>query len=192
MMDMGPYYLTALINLMGGVKGVTGVTKKSFAQRLITSKPKNGTVVEVDVPTYVTGMLHFESGAVGTIFTTFDVYYPSQARLEIYGSKGTLFVPDPNYFGGPVKLYRPEDGQVREIPLLFDYKENSRGLGLADMAKAIEDGRAARCDYTQTRHVLEILTAFEKSSDAKAYYPLETKYVRHEPMKNNAMHGILD
>jgi len=192
MMDMGPYYLTALINLMGGVKGVTGVTKTSFPQRLITSKPKNGTVVDVDVPTYVAGMLHFESGAVGTIFTTFDVYYPSQARLEIYGSKGTLFVPDPNCFGGPVKLYRPEDGTVREIPLLFDYKENSRGLGLADMARAIEEGRAARCDYTQTRHVLEILTAFEKSSDAGAYYPLETKYVRHAPMKNNPMHGMLD
>ncbi len=84
MMDMGPYYLTALINLMGGVKGVTGVTKTSFAQRLITSKPKNGTVVDVDVPTYVTGMLHFESGAVGTIFTTFDVV------LSVAGASGDL------------------------------------------------------------------------------------------------------
>ncbi len=91
-----------------------------------------------------------------------------------------------------MKLYRPEDGQVREMPLLFDYKENSRALGLADMAKAIENGRAARCDYTQTRHVLEILTAFEKSSDAQAYYPLETKYTRREAMKNNVMHGVLD
>ncbi len=192
MMDMGPYYLTALINLMGGVEGVTGVTKTSFKQRLITSQPKNGTIIDVDVPTYVTGMLHFESGAVGTIFTTFDVHYPSQARLEIYGSKGTLFVPDPNTFGGPVKLYRPEDGEVREMPLLFDYRENSRALGLADMASALESGRPFRCDYTQTRHVLEILTAFEKSSDAKAYYSMETRYSRHEPMKNNPMHGILD
>ena len=182
MMDMGPYYLTALINLMGGVEGVTGVTKTSFKQRLITSQPKNGTIVDVDVPTYVTGMLHFESGAVGTIFTTFDVHYPTQARVEIYGSKGTLYVPDPNCFGGPVKLYRPEDGEVKEIPLLFKYKENSRALGLADMAKALTDGRRARCDYKQTRHVLEILTAFEKSSDAKAYYPLETRYERAEAM----------
>ena len=192
MMDMGPYYLTAMINLMGGVEGVTGVTKKSFDQRLITSQPKNGTIVDVDVPTYITGTLHFESGAIGTIFTTFDVYYPSQARLEIYGSKGTLFVPDPNCFGGPVKLFRPEDGEVKEIPLLFDYKENSRALGLADMAKAIETGREARCDYTQTRHVLEILTAFDKSSEAKAYYPMETRYTRKPAMKNNKMHGILD
>ncbi len=192
MMDMGPYYLTALINLMGGVEGVTGVTKKSFDQRLITSQPRNGTIVDVDVPTYVTGTLHFESGAIGTIFTTFDVYYPSQARLEIYGSKGTLFVPDPNTFGGPVQLFRPEDGEVKEIPLLFDYRENSRALGLADMAKALETGRAARCDYTQTRHVLEILTAFDKSSDAKAYYPMETRYARKIPMKNNRMHGVLD
>ncbi len=190
MMDMGPYYLTALVNLMGGVKSVTGVTKTSFAQRLITSRPHNGTVIDVEVPTYVTGMLEFDSGAVGTIFTTFDVYYPYQARLEVYGSKGTMFVPDPNGFGGPVKVYRPEDGEVREMPLLFDYKENSRALGLADMARALETGRTPRCDYTQTRHVLEILTAFQKSSDAGARYTLETRYTRLPPMENEPMHGV--
>ena len=85
-----------------------------------------------------------------------------------------------------------ETGEVKEIPLLFDYKENSRALGLADMPKALETGREARCDYTQTRHVLEILTAFDKSSDAKAYYPMETRYTRKLAMKNNKMHGILD
>ena len=190
MMDMGPYYLTALINLIGGVKAVTGVTKTSFPQRLITSEPHNGTVIDVDVPTYVTGMLEFDSGAVGTIFTTFDVYYPHQARLEVYGSKGTMFVPDPNGFGGPVKVYRPEDGEVREMPLLFDYKENSRALGLADMARALETGRTPRCDYTQTRHVLEILTAFQKSSDAGARYALETRYTRLPPMENEPLHGV--
>ena len=190
MMDMGPYYLTALINLMGGVKGVTGVTKTSFPTRLITSQPHNGTIVDVDVPTYVTGILQYDSGAVGTIFTTFDVYYPFQARLEIYGSKGTMLVPDPNGFGGPVQVFRPEDGTMREMPLLFDYKENSRALGLADMARAIETGRTPRCDYRQTRHVLEILTAFQKSSDAQAYYPLQTHYDRLPPMENEPMHGL--
>ncbi len=192
MMDMGPYYLTALINLVGGVKAVTGVTKTSFPTRTITSQPHNGEVVTVDVPTYVTGTLHFDNGAIGTIFTTFDVYYPYQARLEVYGEKGTLFVPDPNGFGGPVKLFKPGDKEPVEIPLAFDYAENSRALGLADMAKALETGRFCRTDYKQTRHVLEILTAFEKSSDAGAVWPIETHYDRKPAMKVNPVHGVLD
>ena len=193
MMDMGPYYVTALINLLGGVKGVNGITRKSFKQRMITSKPFAGKIVDVEVPTHVMGNLHFDSGIVGTILTTFDVYYKGAPRFEIYGSKGTLFVPDPNTFGGPVRLLRPENGEIVDMPLLFDYKENSRALGLADMAKALETGRPFRASYQQTRHVLEILTSFEKSSDmGGAYYALETHYERFQPMVNCPRHGVLD
>ncbi len=192
MMDMGPYYLTALVNLVGGVKAVTGVTKTSFPTRTITSQPHNGEVVTVDVPTYVTGTLNFDNGAIGTIFTTFDVYYPYQARLEIYGENGTLFAPDPNGFGGPIRLFRPGDKEPADVPLAFDYCENSRALGLADMARALETGRFCRTDYHQTQHVLEILTAFDRSSDAGATVPIVTRYERRPPMKNNPVHGILD
>ncbi|MDL2233689.1 Gfo/Idh/MocA family oxidoreductase [Ruminococcaceae bacterium OttesenSCG-928-L11] len=192
MMDMGPYYVTALINLLGGVKGITGSARAAFPQRTITSLPHRGTVVDVETPTYVTGILEFASGITGTLFTTFDVHYKGQARFEIYGSEGTLLVPDPNFFGGPIRLLRPEEGELREMPLLFDYKENSRGLGLADMARALQTGRAARADYHQTLHVLEILTAFERSSDEKRYLPLTTTYERGLPMKNNPIHGLLD
>ncbi|MBS1474047.1 MAG: Gfo/Idh/MocA family oxidoreductase [Massilimaliae sp.] len=192
MMDMGPYYVTALVNLLGGVKGVTGVTKSSFPKRVITSEPHRGEIVDVEVPTYVTGILDFESGATGTIFTTFDVHYKQQARFELYGSEGTLLIPDPNYFGGQIQLLRPEDGEYREIPLMFDYKENSRALGLADMAKALQTGREFRADVQQTLHVLEILTAFEKSSAKRAYLPIIHRYTRRQPMKHNPIHGILD
>ena len=192
MMDMGPYYITALVNLLGGVSSVMGVTKASFPTRTITSQPHNGEVVEVKVPTYVTGILNFDNGATGTIFTTFDVCYPNQARLEIYGTKGTLFAPDPNTFGGPVKLLRQEDGEVRELPLCFDYAENSRALGLADMAKTIQTGRDARESWKQTYHVLEIMQSFEKSSNSGTIVPIESKYTRGEPMKNNPLHGVLD
>lgn len=192
MMDMGPYYITALVNLLGGVSGVTGITKSSFNQRTITSKPKNGTIIDVEVPTYVTGIMNFDSGAIGTIFTTFDVHYKTQARLEIYGSEGTLLVPDPNCFGGPIWLLRPEDGELKEMPLMFDYAENSRALGLADMAKALQTGRDYRASYKQTGHVLEILTSFEKSSNEGKYYSLETKYEQEIPMKHNQIKGILD
>ena len=193
MLDMGPYYVTALINLMGGVRGVTGVQKASFPQRVITAGgPKFGNIVEVEAPTFIMGIMDFESGATASIFTTFDVYYPHQSGLEVYGTKGTLFVPDPNSFGGPVILFRGEDNVKREMPLLFDYADNSRGLGLADMGRAIRSGRVARADGQQTLHVLEILTAFEQSHNIQGYYPLKTKFTRNPAMKNNPTRGILD
>jgi predicted dehydrogenase len=192
MMDMGPYYVTALVNLLGGISGVTGVARKTFPTRTITSQPYYGTVVNVDVNTHVVGILDFDNGAIGTIITTFDVQYRGQARFEVYGSKGTLFVPDPNGFGGPIKLYRPEQGEIMDIPLLFSYKENSRALGLADMAKALADKRDYRASYKQTLHVLEVLSSFDKSSASQSRYVMQTKYTRGEAMKNNPMHGILD
>ena len=87
MMDMGPYYLTALTALLGSVTEVTGTARKSFEQRTVTSQPRRGEVIDVEVPTHVNGILQFESGAVGTVATSFDVYYPQQARLEIYGTE---------------------------------------------------------------------------------------------------------
>lgn len=192
MMDMGPYYMTALVNLLGGVKGLTGLTAKSFETRTITSEPQCGTVIPVEVPTHVNGILQFVNGATATVTTTFDVYYDRQDKLEIYGTQGTLRVPDPNGFGGSITLLRPEDGSFKEIPLVFDYRENSRGLGVADMAKALRTGRACRADCSQTLHVLEIMTAFEKSSREGRYVELETSYERGPAMAHNPVRGILD
>ncbi len=214
MMDMGPYYVTALVQLLGEAKGVMGMTKRSFEQRIITSDPHYGEVVDVDVDTYLSGNILFSNGAIAQIFTTFDVYYGrgAQARFEVYGTKGTLAVPDPNTFGGPILLYRPEDqanapkvdpalekagvvspySSYKQIPLMFDYCENSRALGLADMCKALETGRDFRANYQQQHHVLEILTSFSKSSEKGELVQLQTRYQRTAPMENNPMHGILD
>lgn len=192
MMDMGPYYLTAMINLMGPVRRVMAATRRTFPQRMITSEPLSGTSIDVNVSTYIAGTVEYASGAPGTIFTTFDVYYPNQARFEIYGSEGTLIVPDPNTFGGPVKLYRPEEKELRELPLVFDYKENSRGLGLADMANAVRDGRRARADYTQTFHVLEMIEGFETSGRTGAWVDIDSCYKSAPPMCKAIVPGILD
>ena len=174
MPDMGPYYLTAMITLLGRVKGLTARTKISFPEREITSEPKAGEKIKADVPTYVTGIMDFECGAIGTLFTTFDVHYKSQARFEIYGSEGTLFVPDPNTFGGPVKIYRQGEDRAKEIPLAFGYAENSRGLGLSDMAEAIRENRCAKAGEHQFLHVMEIMEAFEKSGEKGDYVKLPT------------------
>jgi predicted dehydrogenase len=212
MMDMGPYYVTALVNLLGEAKGVMGMTKKTFGTRVITSQPHFGETIDVDVDTHLTGLIEFTSGATAQIITTFDVFYTQQARFEIYGTEGTIIVPDPNTFGGPILLFRKEDmvagpkidpalvkmeeitayRHYRQLPLMFAYRDNSRGLGLADMCKAIETGRDARANSVQQMHVLEILTSFEKSSREKKYIELKTKFNRVAPMKNAVMNGILD
>ena len=191
MMDMGPYYLTALINLLGNVKGLTALSSKSFETRTITSEPQRGTVIPVEVPTHVNGILQFENGAVATVTTTFDVYYDRQDRLEIYGTEGTLRVPDPNGYGGSVMLLRPEEGCFKEMPLIFDYQENSRGLGVADMARALRTGQPCRAGSGQLLHVLEIMAAFEKSSREGRYLELETSCERGSAMNHNLVHGFL-
>ena len=212
MLDMGPYYVTALVQLLGEAKGVMGMTKTTFPHRTITSEPHHGEDIAVDVDTYLSGNILFSNGAIARIFTTFGVYYTQQARFEVYGTEGTLVVPDPNTFGGPVMLLRPEDQAAapktdpalakksvpqfyngyKEMPLLYDYNENSRALGLADMCKALRTGRDHRANYQQQRHVLEIMTSFSKSSETGAFVPLTSHYTRTAPMGNNPMHGILD
>lgn len=191
MMDMGPYYITAMINMLGGVKRLSGKTKTSFKERTITSKEHFGEVIKVDVPTHILGTLEFESGAIGTIITTFDVYNSGGMRFEVYGTKGTLYIPDPNGFEGPVTLLRPEDGKPREMPLMFNYQANSRALGLADMAAAIANGRHHRADAQQLLHVLEVLTSFKKASDEGRTIELTTKYQRNAPMDETLPKGVL-
>ncbi|NCB31920.1 MAG: Gfo/Idh/MocA family oxidoreductase, partial [Clostridia bacterium] len=179
MMDMGPYYVTALVRLLGGVQSVVSVAQSTFAQRTITSAPHYGETVEVEVPTHVCGMLRFCNGTLATLMTTFDVYYPEQARLEIFGSEGTLIAPDPNYFSGPVRLLRPEDGEVKEIPLCFPNAENSRGLGLSDMADALVGGaKRFQADVQQTYHVLEVLQKLQAGGSEGAILPILSHYER--------------
>ena len=142
--------------------------------------------------TFVTGIMEFESGAIATLTTTFDVINPGCHNIEIYGSEGTLIVPDPNCFDGKIIVRHLKDDKESVFPLMFDYAENSRALGLADMAKALETGRTPRESYKQTLHVLEIMEAFTKSSDLRKTVDLETKYTREAPMVIPELKGILD
>ena len=174
MFDMGPYYLTALVNLMGPVRRATGSARITFPQRLITSEPKNGTVIDVDVPTHVAGVLDFQNGAVATIITTFDVWAAELPRIEIYGTEGSLSVPDPNTFGGPVRVRRRDQKEWMEVPLTHGYAENSRGLGVADLAYALRSGRPARASGELTYHVLDIMHAIHDASRDGRHVVLES------------------
>lgn len=182
MFDMGPYYITALVNLMGPVKQVTGYTRKTFAERTITSEPKNGTKIEVEVPTHVAGMMAFENGAIGTIITSFDVWGAQLPRIEIYGTKGSLSVPDPNGFGGTVELKLPSDKEWKEVPLTHDYADNNRGLGLADMAMAIIEKREPKASGALAYHVLDIMHGFHDASDAEKHVTLKSICKQPQPL----------
>lgn len=140
MFDMGSYYLTALVSLLGPVSRVTGSARISFSQRTITSKPKFGKSIDVEVPTHVAGILDFENGAVASIITSFDIWSANLPHIEIYGSDGSLMVPDPNTFDGLVFFRMRGQNEWKEIPLVFGYSENSRGIGVADMAHALVSG----------------------------------------------------
>jgi predicted dehydrogenase len=164
MFDMGPYYVTALVTLLGKAESVSGMTGKAFETRTITSEPLNGTVVKVEVPTHYAGQILFKNGAIGTIIQSFDVYKHNLPLIEIYGTEGTLCVPDPNYFDGPVKIYDFATKSFTEIPLEFPYTENSRGLGVSNMAESIVTGNKPQADIALTFHVLEIMASIETAA----------------------------
>ncbi len=191
MFDMGPYYLTALVSLLGPIKTVAGMTKKSFDTRTITSEPKHGKVVEVLVPTYVAGSLQFENGVIANMITTFDVWGSTLPFIEIYGTRGTLIVPDPNTFGGPVMLKTAHSPEFKEIPLTHIYSENSRALGLSDLAQHIGSGELNRANCELTCHVLEAMCAFHTSSDNNEYYKMTTTCERPKPLSQDLIDGVV-
>ncbi|RIK56606.1 MAG: oxidoreductase [Chloroflexi bacterium] len=192
MFDMGPYYLTALVALLGPVRRVTGATRITFPQRIITSQPKYGQTIDVEVPTHVVGLLDFASGPIATIITTFDVWAAELPRIEIYGTHGTLSVPDPNTFGGPVRLRRAGSSEWQEIPIPFHYTANSRGLGVADMAYALRSGRAHRASGDLAFHVLEIMEAIHVASAEDRHVTLTSRCDRPAPLPLGLMPGVLD
>lgn len=192
MFDMGPYYLTALVSLLGPVRRVTGATQVTFPERTITSQPNYGQKIHVDVPTHVVGVLDFNAGAIATIITTFDVWAAELPRIEIYGTHGTLSVPDPNTFGGPVRLRRAGSTEWQEIPIPFNYTTNSRGLGVADMAHAIQTNRPHRANGELALHVLEIMEAIHVASAESHHIQLTTTCDRPAALPLDAPVGILD
>lgn len=192
MFDMGPYYLTALVSLLGPVKRVTGATRTTFPERTITSQPKFGQKIQVETPTHVVGLLDFEQGAVASIITTFDVWSAELPRIEIYGTQGTLSVPDPNTFGGPVRLRRAGSTEWQEIPIPFQYTANSRGIGVADMAHAIASGRDHRASGDLAYHVLEIMETIHVASDKGQHQMLASTVARPAIFPLDMTLGVLD
>jgi predicted dehydrogenase len=182
MLDMGPYYLTALVSLLGPVARVTGSTRMTYSERTITSQPKYGQKIAVEVPTHWAGVLDFASGPIGMIMTSFDVWGANLPRIEVYGTAGTLLVPDPNTFGGPIKILRKGEKDWHEVPLVYGYAENSRGLGVADMADAVRSKRPHRAAGSLMFHVLDVMEGIFDAAAGGSHYEVASTCERPDPL----------
>ena len=188
--DMGPYYITALVNCLGPVQRVAAITGQAFEQRTITSRPLNGTVIDVEVDTHTAGTLEFVNGAIVTIVMSFDVWRHSNHNIELHGTDASLSVPDPNGFGGRVAVGKQGEWEAQELS--HGYTDNMRSIGLADMCKGIRDGREHRCSGELAYHVLEVMSAFGKSSEERHHVEIGSQPARPEPLPQGLQHGELD
>jgi len=191
LLDMAPYYLTSLVNLLGPVRRVAGSSRISFPERVATSPEHFGRRLPVEVSTHVAALLDFAAGPIATLITSFDVWHASLPRIEIYGSAGTLSVPDPNIFGGVVRVRRAGAAEWSDAPLLFDDKVG-RGIGVADLAYAISSGRPQRASAELAFHVLDVMTAVEESSAEARHVLLGSTCARPEPLPLGLLRGELD
>jgi len=192
MLDMGPYYITNLVQLLGPVASVMGSTARPKSERLVTSEPMNGTLIPVEVPTHVAGTLEFESGAVVSIAMSFDVPKHRHAPIEIYGDKGSILVPDPNRFGGEVQVAKA-GGEWQTMPLTHGHVEGEfRSIGVADMATAIVTNRPHRASGTLALHVLEVTEAFQTSAEEGRRVKIESRVERPAMMPAGRDTGQID
>ncbi len=178
--DLGPYYLTALVAMIGPIRSVTGMSKITFPERIVTSQPNPGRTIAVNTPTHITGTMEFANGAICTLITSFDVWHHHLPFIEIYGTEGSLSVPNPNTFDGPVFLRKAHDAEWQDIPLTHGYTENSRGLGLADMIHGLSTGSAYRANGELAYHVLETIEALLQSSPEGRHIVLKSTCNRPE------------
>jgi len=200
--DIGPYYLTALISMLGPVCRVTGSACTTYAERTIGSGPKQGQTFAVETPTHIVSLLDFADGPVATLTTSFDVsvsagtainlYDVGGALLEIQGTKGTLSLPDPNMFGGPVRLRRLGESDWREIPISRAHTDNSRALGVADMAYAIRIGRPHRANGEMAFHVLDVMHSVLEASERGKHIEPGSTCERPAPLPSSLLEYQLD
>ena len=189
--DMGPYYLTALVHALGPIARVAAMTGRGLDERTVGSGPRAGRKIAVDVDTHAAGVLEFASGALATVVMSFDVWRHANRWIEIHGVDGSLSSPDPNRFGGTVRVSEC-GGEWRDAPLSHGYTDNMRSIGLADLCTALRSGRPHRCSGELALHVVEAMEAFGRSSREGAHVALTTRPGRPAPLPRDLDEGVLD
>jgi len=191
-MDMAPYYLTAMVFLLGPVRRVSG-TAQQLHREMTVRNPKSaayGETVPIEAPTNVSAVLDFAGGAVGSLQAGKESfgYLP---RLEIFGTEGNLIANDPNFFGGRVAVQFPS-GETKEFPIAHGFTEDTRGIGLADMAYAIRGGQRHRASGALARHVLDVSLGIFESSREERHIAVASTVERPEPLPLGLKYNRLD
>ncbi|WP_380056849.1 Gfo/Idh/MocA family protein [Falsihalocynthiibacter sp. SS001] len=197
-LDIGPYYVTNLVQLLGPVARVAALTATPAKERLITSEPRNGEKIPVDTPTTIHALLEFQSGAVITMVTSWDVWQHEHSNMELYGQEGSIHVPDPNFFGGDIRLTKRSD--FVDLPGTWDHplevpndgeNANYRAAGLSDMALAIGEGRPHRCSSELALHAVEVMTSILAAGDARQFVEMTTTCERPAPLGPDEARALL-
>ncbi len=201
-LDMGPYYITNLVQLIGPVKSVTAMAKAGLPTRTIQNGPRNGEVLQVTTPTDIHAILEFVNGATVTLGASWDVWKNRHANMELYGEEASLFVPDPNFFGGTVEI--GGEGEIEALPASDHpfgqanfttgdgrHLANWRGAGLADMAQGIAEGRKHRCDIDLAVHVVDVMTGILRSGEERRFVDMTTTCERPAALSAEEARALL-
>ena len=187
-LDVGPYYVTDLIHLIGPVRRVTAFTGMANPERVVTTpgSPQAGSRIRVGTPTTIHGVLEFHSGAIVTIGASWDVFSHGHHNIELYGTEGSVYVPDPNFFGGDivitdqagtktkVEAWDHPFGKVNQDPGGANPRANYRAAGLADMMASIESGATARCGLDVALHAVDVMTSLLQAGESGQVLTLTT------------------
>ena len=203
-LDLGPYYITNLIQMIGPIRRVAAMANSAFPARIIGHDgPRKGEAIPVKTPTTVHALLEFRSGACITLSASWDVAAHRHASMELYGTEGTLFIPDPNFFGGSVEFagkggseealdsWDHPFGRPNEMHSAIGPLANYRAAGLADMAMAIRAGRPHRCSADLAIHALDAMTSILRSAETGAWIELATRCERPDPLNPDAAAELL-
>lgn len=203
LLDLGPYYLTAMVFFLGPIARVAGMSRRTFDQRMIENGPRQGFMMPVEVDTHCLSLIEFENGVIGQMMMSFDVWDSETPRFEIYGEEGTICVPDPdpvhgaNIFQGDVWVRTRETARWTHQPRpsgreawqvtenTHGYNFDARGLGLLDLAYAVRDKRSPRASGEMAHHVYEVMDAMLVSPSAGRFMDIESSCARPSPLPVN-------
>jgi predicted dehydrogenase len=182
MLDMGPYYVTAIATVLGPVASVSSRATRGFAERVVTAETsvKKGDRIPVNTDTHIDSVLELENGVVGTLTTSFDLYDPEHSLFMVYGTEGTLRLPDPNTFGGAVKVFRGASPHWWDLDLVDGHAHDTRGIGVADLADSLLNGTPQRASGALGYHVLEVLLGAIRSAETRETVTIESTVARPE------------
>ncbi len=185
MLDMGPYYLTALVHLLGPIKRLAGLSKATFPERTVGSGDRQGEKITVETPTFLEALLDFHSGAIADLTTSFDTAHNVtdwSHPIIVFGTDGVMKVPDPNGFGGDVLIKGKDHEDWTPVEVTHDFPENSRGLGVRQIALSLQGKSPNYASGDLAAHVLEAMLSVQKSSETGQFVTLSTHPERPQAM----------